>query len=52
MFSSSGKKAERLIKEEKIKQKDAEHRERQRIKSRKRIAEQMQDNRQEGPEFE
>merc|ERR1711915_407111 len=43
-----GKKAERLIKEEKIKQKDAEHREKMKIKSRKKIHEIMLENREEG----
>ena len=42
-----GKKAQQLIKEERIRQKDAEHREQQRLKSRKRLAEQMIDAREE-----
>ena len=42
-----GKKAQRLIKEERIRQIDADHREQQRLKSRKRLAEQMIDAREE-----
>lgn len=44
----TGKKAERLIKEEKIRKRDEAHREEQRIKSRKRIADRMIENREDG----
>jgi len=44
----TGKKAEKLIREEKIRQRDEKHREEQRLKSRKRVAERMLENREDG----